>query len=105
MAPVVAETKIGRQRNPSVISEVLPDEDETLPTNWRPFQSSRVVEAGYSPSAQRLYVRFVKPRPEGTPWVYESVPPNVWRNMKRQASVGRFVNRVLNNYDYHRGDF
>ena len=104
-APVVAETKVGRQRNPSVITEALPDEDQTMPADWWLFDSSRIVEAGYSKDAQRLYVRFVKPKPNGTPWIYEGIPPNVWRNMKRQQSPGRFVDRVLNDYDYHRGDF
>ena len=42
---------------------------------------------------------------DGTPWEYENVPNNVWRNFRRVKSPGRFINRVLNNYDYHRGEF
>jgi hypothetical protein len=42
---------------------------------------------------------------DGTPWEYYDVPPRVWRNFRRVKSPGRFINRVLNNYDYGRGDF
>ena len=42
---------------------------------------------------------------DGTPWEYYDVPQNVWRNFRRVKSPGRFINRVLNNYDYGRGDF
>lgn len=73
--------------------------------SWLPFDSSRVAEGAYDRESETLYVRFVKPVPIGTPWVYEGVPENVWRNFRRSASPGRFVNRVLNNYDYHRGSF
>lgn len=94
--------------NPAVTSTELADEAETIPADerWVAFpESSRVVEAGYDPPSQRLYVRFVKPVPEGTPWVYEGVPANVWTNFRRSQSQGRFVNRVLNQYNYHRSDF
>lgn len=104
-APVISERPaIGR--NPSALDTRSPGEaTEEPPVDWSPFDSSRVVEAGYDKDTQRLYVRFVKPIPRGTPWVYEGVPSNVWRNMKRSASAGKFVNRVLNDYDYHRGNF
>lgn len=93
--------------NPSVTSTYSHDEVERLENgevgNFRPFNSSRVVEAAYDSDRQRLYVRFVKPVGSGTPWTYEGVPPNVWRNMRRTSSPGRFVNRVLNQYNYHAG--
>ena len=79
--------------------------DRELPTSWRPIESSRISEAAYNPKTHTLFVRFVKPLPEGTPWIYEDVPPNVWRNFLRSSSKGKFVNRVLNGFDYHRGDF
>jgi len=93
--------------NPAVTSTELADELETMPPDerWRAFpESSRVVEAGYDPGSRRLYVRFVKPYGEGTPWVYEGVPSNVWDNFKRSQSQGKFVNRILNQYNYHRGE-
>jgi len=65
--------------------------------------SSRITEAAYSPRTRRLYVRFVKPQPGGTPWTYYDIPPNVWRNFKRAKSKGKFVNRVLNQYPYGPG--
>jgi hypothetical protein len=84
----------------------LADELETIPPDerWVAFpESSRVVEASYDPGSQRLYVRFMKPHGVGTPWVYEGVPSNVWQNFRRSQSQGKFVNRVLNQYNYHRG--
>lgn len=93
--------------NPAATTTISAGEEESIPPNerWIAFpESSRVVEAAYDPPTQRLYVRFVKPVPEGTPWVYESVPSNVWTNFKRSQSQGKFVNRVLNQYNYHRGE-
>lgn len=91
--------------NPAATDTPQPGELETLPEHFYGFDSSRVQEAGYDPGSQRLYVRFVKPVPGGTPWVYEGVPRNVWRNFRRSASAGKYINRVLNGYNYHRGDF
>lgn len=68
---------------------------EELP-NFLPFESSRVAQAGYSSKSHTLYVKFV----DGTPWAYYGVEPNVWRNFRRSASPGRYINRVLNNYSY-----
>ena len=73
---------------------------EDLP-NFLPFDSSRVSEAGYSSASHTLYVRFV----DGTPWAYYNVEPNVWRNFRRSASPGKFINRTLNNYSYGRSNF
>lgn len=75
-------------------------EKEALP-NMLPFDSSRVAEAGYSSGTKTLYVRFV----DGTPWNYFGVERNEWRNFRRSASPGRYINRVLNSHDYGRGQF
>jgi hypothetical protein len=64
-----------------------------------------VAAAGYDEPSARLYVLFHKPYPGGTPWTYEGVPPSVWRNMRRNRSAGKYVNRVLNRYNYHRGEW
>lgn len=66
-----------------------------------PFESSRVAEAGYSSKSHTLYVRFA----DGTPWQYNNVEPNIWRNFRRSASAGKYINRVLNNYSYGRSNF
>jgi hypothetical protein len=73
---------------------------EDLP-EMLPFDSSRVAEAGYSSDSHTVYVRFA----DGTPWAYYNVEPNVWRNFRRSASAGKFINRVLNNYSYGRSNF
>jgi hypothetical protein len=73
---------------------------EDMP-NLLPFDSSRVLQAGYSPRTHTLYVRFV----DGTPWAYYNVEPNIWRNFRRSASPGRYINRVLNSYAYGPSNF
>lgn len=88
--------------NPAAVSHTDPDELKTEPDNWYGFDSSRVSEAGYDPESQRLFVRFQKPQPGADEYVYEGVPQNVWRNMRRSQSAGKYINRVLNQYDYHR---
>jgi hypothetical protein len=42
---------------------------------------------------------------DGTPWRYDNVPPDVWERVRRTASTGRFINRVLNGYPYGRDNF
>lgn len=56
----------------------------------------RTLAAGYSESTHTLRVRFRN----GQVYGYYKVPPNVWSNFKRQKSVGRYINRVLNFYSY-----
>jgi hypothetical protein len=73
---------------------------EPLP-KMLPFDSSRVMEGGYSSRTKTLYVRFV----DGTPWNYFGVEQNEWRNFRRSVSPGRYINRVLNAKDYGRGAF
>lgn len=93
-------------RNPASITATRPGEEETPADNWYVFpDSSRCVEASYNGQTGQLFVRFVKPTPFGTPWTYEGVPANVWRNFKRSSSPGTFVNRVLNQFDYHKGNW
>lgn len=94
----------GNLSNPAAEDVTKPDEQATKPEVFRSFEpSSRIIEAGYDSGSQRLYVMFVKPYGVGTPWTYEGVPSNVWSDMKRSASPGRFVNRRLNDFQYHRG--
>jgi len=75
------------------------------PTNTSNPPRPRTLRAGYirerGAASGTLWVVFR----DGTPWEYYDVPANVWRNFKRVKSPGRFINRVLNNYDYGRGDF
>lgn len=93
------DTQAGSEEN--VLLD-FPQIDPTATTNpARP----RTLQAGYYKDRDEttgiLRVRFR----DGTPWEYYDIPPNVWRNFRRVKSPGRFVNRVLNNYPYGRGDF
>jgi hypothetical protein len=63
--------------------------------------SSRIVQFGYDAEAAVVYVRFT----DGTPWCYRGVPQETWEEFVRAPSKGRFINEVLNHYDYGRGDF
>lgn len=92
-----ARAKVAR-RNLRALS-VAPVKEDLPPL--LPFDSSRVSEAGYSSASHTLYVRFK----DGTPWQYNNVEPNVWRNFRRSASPGKFINRTLNNYSYGRSNF
>jgi KTSC domain len=92
----------GPQANPAALSIEEPGEEPEArsnePDDWFQYSSTRVAEAGYDRSGHRLFVRWVKP---GMPYVYEDVPPNVWRDFQRSASKGKFVNRRLNQFNYH----
>ena len=61
----------------------------------------RTLAAGYDKDTRTLRVRFR----DGTPWEYYDVPPDVYRRFRRVKSPGRFINRVLNQYPYARGNF
>jgi len=80
----------------------FPDIDPTRTSNpSRP----RTLQAGYDrrkgEATGVLRVRFR----DGTPWEYQEVPPEIWQRFRRSASPGRFINRVLNQYPYNRGNF
>lgn len=71
----------------------------TNPEKPRTLQLGYVRERGEPTGTIRVRFR------DGTPWEYYDVPPNVWKNLRRVKSPGRYINRVLNNFDYGRGDF
>lgn len=71
------------------------------PGPWHVMSSSRVQQARYDSGLQQVQVVFR----DGTPWVYDQVPQNVWRNFRRTASPGRYINRVLNGFPYFEGSF
>jgi hypothetical protein len=66
------------------------------PTNSSFRPRPRTIAAGYQESTYTLRIRFRNGRVYG----YYRVPPNVWRNFKATNSPGKYINRVLNHYDY-----
>ena len=88
-----------------VVSEPVSERETANEVNWVQFNSSRVASAAYDPMTQRLLMLFQKPFPDGTPWTYHGVPPQVWRNLQRSKSAGKYVNRVLNHYRYNPGQW
>lgn len=71
------------------------------PGEWFNMDSTRVQMARYDRGAHQIHVIFR----DGTPWVYDGVPENIWRNFRRTSSPGRYINRVLNGFPYWRGGF
>lgn len=67
------------------------------PEPWVYFSSTRVSRAQYDPEHEILLVDWVD---GGLPYMYHNVYANEWRNMKRVASLGKFINRVLNAKPY-----
>lgn len=74
-------------------------ERESRPGPWVAMNSSRLTEARYDRGLEQVHVRFR----EGAIYVYDGVPENIWRNFRRSASPGKFVNRVLNGFTYWQG--
>jgi hypothetical protein len=70
------------------------------PGPWENFDSTRVRDARWVGGLNQIQVHFA----DGTPWVYAGVTYEVWRRLKRSTSPGRFVNRVLSEYEYYRGE-
>jgi hypothetical protein len=75
--------------------------DGSRPGPWLPFSSTRLNVARYDSGLSQVHVIFR----DGTPWVYDQVPRNVWRNFRRAPSAGRYINNVLNGYPYFQGSF
>jgi hypothetical protein len=69
---------------------------DTAP-DLRPVVSSAVAAIGYDEAAQEAYVQFI----DSGVYVYERVPPVVWRAFEAADSKGKFVNALLKPYfDY-----
>lgn len=75
---------------------INPPRPRTLEAGWQ-----RITDENHPAYPGILRVRFR----DGTPWEYYGVPASVWQRFKRVQSPGRFINRVLNDYEYGRGDF
>lgn len=75
---------------------INPPRPRTLEAGWE-----RIADSSHPAYPGILRVRFR----DGTPWEYYGVPSYIWQRFKRVQSPGRFINRVLNNYEYGRGDF
>lgn len=100
---VAVNTAAPEHVNPAVTSHHEPDEQEVAAElDWYDFDSSRVNQAAYDADGKRLFVNFVRPTPGQDEYVYLGVEANEWRNFKRSASPGKYVNRVLNGHNYHR---
>lgn len=75
---------------------INPPRPRTLEAGWE-----RITDQSHPSYPGILRVRFR----DGTPWEYHQVESSVWQRFKRVQSPGRFINRVLNQYPYNRGNF
>jgi hypothetical protein len=66
---------------------------------WQSPASSRVRAYQWDSAQQQLRVRFIKYE---TPWVYNNVDLAVFQAFDAADSKGKFINRVLNNYEHRR---
>jgi hypothetical protein len=79
--------------------EVFTQESEARPREWVDVASTRVASMRYDDGLRQVQVRFA----DGTPWVYEDVPEEVYEMFLAAPSKGRFINDVLNDYPYRHG--
>ena len=56
----------------------------------------RTQTVGYNITERRIRCVFR----DGTKWQYSEVTPQVWERVRRTASTGKFINRVLNKLPY-----
>lgn len=68
-----------------------------FPTRTSNPEDPRTAAAGYDRSTRTLRVEWGD---GGPAYNYYNVEPAVWQRMRKSASPGRFINRVLNNYTY-----
>ncbi len=79
---------------------VFTQETDTAPLPWHHLGSSRVMSARYDPGNTQIHVYFR----DGTPWVYEDVPYQIYEAFITASSPGRFVGQVLDQYPYRRAE-
>lgn len=80
------------------LARAQPEPDDT----WAPTPSSnprnpRTSGASYYSTTQTMVVEWGD---GGTPYAYYDVPMQTWNAFKETDSPGRFINAVLNNYQY-----
>lgn len=83
--------------------------DDTMLFPYDPTDTSnparpRTQKAGYNRATRELRIMFREGAAnyagQTAVYVYRDVPPRVWTNFQRVRSPGKFINRVLNGYDY-----
>ena len=94
---------------PPQVQEHLVEQEEAdtgtleIPISYVPTRTSnearpRTLAAGYDLETHTMRIDFR----EGATYHYYDVPPNVWRDFKKSASPGKFMNRRMTQYPYGR---
>lgn len=92
--------RFGRQEG---VDEVIPFTYRPTKTTWpgNGWKHRRTTAAGYDRLTETLRVQFFT---NGAVYDYYNVPPAVARQFRRAESPGKFINSVLNGYEYSRVD-
>lgn len=98
--PTAKHQRGSRRARKLPTAAVFTQEEQSDPLPWHQMSSSRVMTARYDPGNAQVQVYFV----DGTPWVYEDVPRQVYDAFITASSAGRFINQVLDNYPYRRAE-
>lgn len=62
-------------------------------------KSSNIDSIGYNKEEQQLFIKFNN----GSLYMYNDVPEDVWEDLQNSESKGKFVNNELKNvYDYEK---
>lgn len=98
-------------KTPDAAAEILANRGDKqrggpVPISYAPTRSSnpsdpRTAAAGYDPETKTLRVEWGD---GGPAYNYYNVPPRVWKDFQRAPSPGKYINRVLNNYEYGRAE-
>lgn len=79
-------------------------QDYKAPTNteWpsNGWDHARSRNASYDGITQTLRIWWTKPGRLGDYTNYYNVPPQIWEQVKSTPSTGKYVNAVLNGYEY-----
>jgi hypothetical protein len=83
----------------AAVDELLPVELNTSAHSTNPARP-RALRGGYDSRANTVRVQFR----DGAVYEYYEVPGNVWRQLLRSKSTGKYIDRVLDTYPYTRID-
>lgn len=88
---------LGAMFEDGVLDEVMPTA-LNVPGHTINENRPRCLRGGYDSKSGTVRLQFR----DGALYEYFDVPKNVWRNLLRGPSTGRYINRVLDTYPYTR---
>lgn len=74
-------------------------------TSNPPRPRTKVIGYNLQERRVRTIFREGSPASPNATWAYENVSPQEWERLRRVASTGKYINRVLNSHPYGRDEF